>query len=73
MPTHTRAFLLPTVEAVAAQLGVARAHADGRAPADPLPAPGIQLGRRLVVSGSARDRLLAREVTLPAGSGDEVA
>ena len=47
-----------TVEEVAAALGISRKHAYELAAADRLPVPTIRLGKRLVVSRLAVERLL---------------
>jgi excisionase family DNA binding protein len=50
-----------TIEEVAASLGIARSTAYELAKSDRLPMPVIRLGRRMVVSRQALDRLLAGE------------
>ncbi len=50
-----------TIEEVAARLGISRKHAYELAATDRLPVPTIRLGRRLVVSLLALDRVLAAE------------
>ena len=61
-----------TIEEVAATFGIARSTAYDLAKHDRLPVPVIRLGRRLVVSRAALDRVLAGEA--PARStGDDPA
>ncbi|MDP9363438.1 MAG: helix-turn-helix domain-containing protein [Chloroflexota bacterium] len=50
-----------TIEEVAAALGIARSTAYDLAKRNALPVPVIRLGRRLVVSQAALERVLAGE------------
>ncbi len=50
-----------TIEEAAARLGISRKHAYELAATDRLPVPTIRLGRRLVVSCLALDRVLEVE------------
>ena len=50
-----------TIEEVAASFGIARSTAYELAKTDRLPVPVIRLGRRMVVSRTALDRVLAGE------------
>lgn len=69
--------LTMTVEEAAARLGISRTLAYELAKANRLPAPVLRLGRRLVVSRLALERVLAgerrAEHTGRDGSGDEAA
>ena len=60
-PRHDRATA--TLGEVAALLGIGRSTAYELAQRDALPVPVIRLGRRLVVSRAALDRVLAAEPT----------
>ena len=50
-----------TIEQAARQLGISRTLAYELAAADKLPVPTIRVGRRMVVSRAALDRVLAAE------------
>ena len=52
------ARLTLTIQEAAARLGISRKHAYELAAADRLPVPTIRLGRRLVVSRLALERVL---------------
>jgi excisionase family DNA binding protein len=66
-----------TVEEAAARLGISRTLAYELAKVDRLPAPVLRLGRRLVVSRQALERVLTGEPrerhAANDGSGDEAA
>ena len=62
-PSHHRATA--TLGEVAALLGIGRSTAYELAQRDALPIPVIHLGRRLVVSRAALDRLLAADGIAP--------
>ena len=56
-----------TIEQAARQLGISRTLAYELAAADKLPVATIRLGRRMVVSRAALDRLLAAEPAAETG------
>jgi excisionase family DNA binding protein len=56
--------LTVTIETLAAELGINRSTAYALARQDRLPVPVIRLGRRMVVSRQALDRLLATDIAL---------
>ena len=58
-----------TIEEAAGKLGISRKHAYELAAADRLPVPVIRLGRRLVVSRLALERVLAGERPRRDGGG----
>lgn len=62
-----------TVEEVAARLGISRTLAYALARAGRLPTPAFRLGRRLVVSRLALERVLNGEPVQERGDGDDVA
>ncbi len=62
-----------TVEEAAERLGISRTLAYELAKADRLPAPVFRLGRRLVVSRLALERVLRGGVERPVVPGDEAA
>ncbi len=58
-----------TIEEVAVSFGIARSTAYELAKSDRLPVPVIRLGRRMVVSRAALDRVLAGEGAPRADAG----
>ena len=62
-----------TIEEVAAAFGIARSTAYELAKADRLPVPVIRLGRRMVVSRAALDRVLAGEPSRHRSTDDPAA
>lgn len=52
-----------TIEEAAERLGISRTLAYRLAQHDELPVPVLRLGRRLLVSAAAIDRLLGKQVT----------
>jgi excisionase family DNA binding protein len=59
-----------TIEEVADNFGIARSTAYDLAKRDALPVPTIRVGRRVVVSRAALDRVLAGETDRPQESQD---
>jgi excisionase family DNA binding protein len=70
MGTHDADRSTLTVEEAAARLGISRTLAYELARAGRLPVPVLRLGRRVVVSRMALDRVLAAEVINHGEQGD---
>lgn len=70
MGTHDADRCTLTVEEAAARLGISRTLAYELARAGRLPVPVLRLGRRVVVSRMALDRVLAAEVINHGEQGD---
>lgn len=73
MGTHDADRSTLTVEEAAARLGISRTLAYELARAGRLPVPVLRLGRRVVVSRMALDRVLAAEVINHGEQGDATA
>lgn len=70
MGTHDADRSTLTVEEAAARLGISRTLAYELARAGRLPVPVLRLGRRVVVSRMALDRVLAADVINHGEQGD---